>query len=111
MRFSPTVISTTFKLLLLITITSVYSFKSTRNAPTRFTSVTMSSRPSTYAEMLQASKLAKLNNGAVPRPAVAAAPVARAAPSPAVNVRGIADTLPFDDVIYDHLKFVIGMLL
>lgn len=69
----------------------------------------------TYAELLQRSKLAKLaknnqlNQVQLPTPVVKPLvnkPAAVAAPVPAV-VRE-EDGLPFDDSMYDHLKYVIG---
>lgn len=100
-----------FKLLLLAAVTSVLSFTSIRRTSTNFATSLFSAKPQTYAELLQASKLAKQQKGgAVPtRVAPPAAPVASKIPSPTeAPIKYRQDELPFDDAIYDHLKLVIG---
>ena len=97
-----------FIILLLLSLTSVLSFVAPRNALIRSTSLMLSSKPPTYAELLQASKAPKQNNSAPRQPAIA--PVIRNAPVVSTEVeRQAVDELPFDDAIYEHLKFVIGI--
>ena len=97
-----------FIILLLLSLTSVLSFVAPRNALIRSTSLMLSSKPPTYAELLQASKASKQNNSAPRQPAIA--PVIRNAPAVSTEIeRQAVDELPFDDAIYEHLKFVIGI--
>lgn len=100
----------TLQMLLLLALTSVLSFKSPLITFTRSTNLMMSSKPPTYAELLQASKESKQNKGGPRQPVIAPiAPVARSSPvATTANDRQAPDGLPFDDAIYDHLKLVIG---
>ena len=110
---STTVMATAFKFLLLAAVTSVLSFTSTRRTSAEFATSLFSAKPQTYAELLQASKIAKQQkNGDVStRLATPAAPVARAIPAPVeAPIRSRQEELPFDDILYDHLKLVIGTL-
>ena len=102
-------VATAMKVFLIIAVTSVVSFIPIGRTHTQ-TSL-FSSKPQTYAELLQASKLAKQNGGAaVPARATQTAQVPKSVPVPAATVaRSTPELLPFDDVIYDHLKYVIGM--
>jgi hypothetical protein len=63
-----------------------------------------------YAEMLQRSKLAKLakNGEAIPTPQLVRKPAVVAAVQQSTTIKDDKDKLPFDDAIYDNLKFVIG---
>lgn len=102
-------VASAIKVFLIIAVTSVFSFIPIGKTHTQ-TSL-FSSKPQTYAELLQASKLAK-QNGVAPATvkAIQTAQVPKSVPVPAETaVRSNPDVLPFDDVIYDHLKYVIGM--
>jgi hypothetical protein len=109
---STSVMASAFKLLLLAAVTSVLSFTSIRRTSTNFATSLFSAKPQTYAELLQASKIAKQQQkgGAVPTRVVPpTAPVASKIPSPTeAPIKYRQDELPFDDAIYDHLKLVIG---
>ena len=106
-----TVMASVFKFLLLAAVTSVLSFTSTRRTSADFATSLFSAKPQTYAELLQASKLAKQQkSGDVStRLATPATQTARTLPSPVeAPIKYRQDELPFDDVVYDHLKLVIG---
>jgi hypothetical protein len=111
---SSTVMASAFKLILLITATSVLSLMSRGKHTTHSVTKLYSSKPPSYAELLLASKLAKQNGGVAPprqpapRQTAPVAPIAKSAPN---MPRDSAPELPFDDVMYDHLKFVIGKTL
>lgn len=97
-----------FFMLILLSLTSVLSFVAPRNGLIRSTSLMLGSKPPTYTELLQASKASKQTNSAPRIPAIA--PVNRNAPvASSESERRTAEELPFDDAIYDHLKFVIGI--
>lgn len=113
--FSSTVMASAFKLILLITATSVLSFMSGGKYTTYSVTKLYSSKPPSYAELLQAAKLAKQNGDVAPprqpapRQTAPVATVAKSAPVQAQTApRNSAPELPFDDAMYDHLKFVIG---
>ena len=110
--FSSTLQASAFKLLLLIAVTSVFSFVPNVNTLSRSTCTMLSAKPLSYVELLQAAKLAKQNNGG----AVGQAPVApvprKVAPAVTpVSTRANIVEQPFDDATYEHLKFVIGELI
>lgn len=115
---SSNIMASAFKLILLVTATSVLSFMSGGKYTTCSVTKLYSSKPPSYAELLQASKLAKLNGGAAPprqpapRQTASVAQTAKTVPTQAQAMpRDSASELPFDDVMYDHLKFVIGKAL
>ena len=113
MKFlSSNIMASAFKFLLLAAVTSVLSFTSTRRTPSNFATSLFSAKPQTYAELLQASKIAKQQqkNGDVStRLATPAAPTVRTILPPAeAPIKYRQDELPFDDIVYDHLKLVIG---
>ena len=104
--FSSSLHATAFKLLLLIALTSVFSFMPRCHTQTvsRNSCTMMSSKPLTYAERLQAAQQSKQNSGG----AVAQVPKRVVPAAAAVSTRPNVVEQPFDDATYEHLKYVIG---
>jgi hypothetical protein len=65
-----------------------------------------------YAEMLQRSKLAKLTRSgeSIPTSQPVQKPAVVASKKQSTTIKDDKDKLPFDDAIYDNLKFVIGKI-